>query len=1192
MPAFAITLTRLLLRSLGYGVVAVLIAAAVLVSLLRLVLPEVDSYRGHVEEVVSGYLGQPVTITALDARLLGLSPKVILKGGTLRDAEARPTLRFEQLELALDPLASVRRGAPVLAELTVVGAHLALERLPSGVLQVQGLTLSEAEAGSGGGVGQWLLGQGRIALRDSTVLWADRVTGRSLRFDHLSVEVRNGAGRHSLSGTARVSEHEGTTVTLAAEVRGDPLATGDWDGGFYLKAETVPHGWLNGMHPALASVDDGRIGFEVWGAWDGAQLRELVGRGQLRDLKVAREGARIGVDRVDGEFRWAREEGGWALSVERLTLVRRGEQRPPARLRLRQRDGGISGTLSRAMVEDLADGVALWGGIDPAQRKLLRSLRPTGTVSELRVEAGDVLHLQAALEDLSIAPSGSLPGISGVDGHLTLSPGRTEIHLESLGASVTLPKLFRAPLSLDRAVGRVLVEQQAQGWRVSSRQLALENRDVALQTSFDLHLPEQGAPFMDLRGEFWNARASRVPAYLPVGIMGEGTVEWLDSAFRSGRAVSGGVVLHGRLSDFPYRDQEGVFKVRFRTQGVELHYAPGWPNLKDIAADVTFDGDGMQIVSHAATLLGGRVGHTAVTIPDFRTARLAVNGSAQLDAADALYLLRETPLREHIGASLADFEAGGATRLNLRLDIPLSEEEAVPQPLGVEGDVTLEGGRIKVAQGVVFEETTGTAHFNGGQLQASKLEARLFGGPAVLAIFSKPGENQPTTIAARGRARGEALGRELALPLVDHLRGEAAWQATLVLDPTEREGTILRVTSELAGMAVDLPHPLGKEAETPTQFNLKYALSGTHSDQLEIVLGDTAAAFDFSEGALQRGAVQFGGGTPALPERALLRITGALEGLAPGAWGGFFAQRTSLGEGVPIELRMERLHLLAEEPGGAGGRAPAPWPQLDVAIGDFAYGTARLGEVRFRSRDEGRATLFEGIEVRAPALAVVGEGRWAKEGAGTTRFDLTLTADDIGRMAEAVGLVSVVRKGKTRAAGYLQWEGTPLDIAFESLSGKLRVEVEKGVIEDVEPGAGRLLGLLSLRALPRRLFLDFSDLLGQGMTFSSIRGDLTIDQGTLSTQNLLMDSPSAGVLVSGETGLADRSYNQLVSVVPNVSDTIPVAGGLAWGPQVAAVLLLVHRLFRSEIDKAAMFQYKVTGSWDAPVVVRLSSDPG
>ena len=191
--------------------------------------------------------------------------------------------------------------------------------------------------------------------------------------------------------------------------------------------------------------------------------------------------------------------------------------------------------------------------------------------------------------------------------------------------------------------------------------------------------------------------------------------------------------------------------------------------------------------------------------------------------------------------------------------------------------------------------------------------------------------------------------------------------------------------------------------------------------------------------------------------------------------------------------------------------------------------------------------------------------------------------------------VDPVKDGETKLKMQAIWHGSPLDFSLADINGSLTMEIEKGRVLNIEPSAGRLFGLLSLQTLPRRLSLDFSDLFGKGFSFDQIEGTFTIESGNAYTNNLSMTGPSANIEITGRTGLIDKDYDQVVTVTPQVSDTLPLASAL-FGPigvGVGAVIFLAGELFDTipkQIDKILRYQYTISGSWDNPVVEKLDSN--
>jgi uncharacterized protein YhdP len=175
-----------------------------------------------------------------------------------------------------------------------------------------------------------------------------------------------------------------------------------------------------------------------------------------------------------------------------------------------------------------------------------------------------------------------------------------------------------------------------------------------------------------------------------------------------------------------------------------------------------------------------------------------------------------------------------------------------------------------------------------------------------------------------------------------------------------------------------------------------------------------------------------------------------------------------------------------------------------------------------------------------------------------------------------------MQDGNVSLKGQIRWSGELLNLDWDSLMGGGSFEINKGVLKDVDPGSGRLIGLLSLDALPKRLTLDFKDVLLEGLNFDKISGSYKIEGENLYTDNTKMDGVSARIRISGRTGLRDRDYDQTMLVIPKIRHTLPVLGGLAVGSSVGWGLLLIQSLFKDAIDKSVEVEYKVTGTWADP----------
>jgi uncharacterized protein (TIGR02099 family) len=457
---------------------------------------------------------------------------------------------------------------------------------------------------------------------------------------------------------------------------------------------------------------------------------------------------------------------------------------------------------------------------------------------------------------------------------------------------------------------------------------------------------------------------------------------------------------------------------------------------------------------------------------------------------------------------------------------------------------------------------------------------------------------------------------------------------------------LLGIRSDLVGIALELPAPLRKDAASPLPIALDLPLGqGAEADvtlgrigrgRLRLPGPDTGLAIGVAFGIAEQ---------PALPARGLV-VRGDVAAVDGGGWidvAGSLprvpgdaapfavdidveaAELALIGRAFPdtrvrvrregqgndlrfegpavagrvllpapgvvdrrVALDFDRLYLLDRVPSpDARPTDPASLPPLAIVARDFRLGAARLGAVAIDTRPIEGGLEVERLSATSAELSVNGSGRWTGTGEGeASAFEVELGAPSLGRMLDSLGFVGVVEGGQTRARLAGRWPGGPADFKLAQISGALEARVEKGRILEVEPGAGRILGLVSLTEIPRRLSLDFSDFFQRGMVFDSIEGRFRIEDGDAWTDSVAIMSPAADIVISGRTGLAARDYDQRLVVTPRVGSVLPIVGALAAGPAGAAVGAVAQGVLGSGMGRIATANYKVTGSWDSPEIVQ------
>ncbi|MGH8598609.1 MAG: YhdP family protein, partial [Gammaproteobacteria bacterium] len=492
--------------------------------------------------------------------------------------------------------------------------------------------------------------------------------------------------------------------------------------------------------------------------------------------------------------------------------------------------------------------------------------------------------------------------------------------------------------------------------------------------------------------------------------------------------------------------------------------------------------------------------------------------------------------------------------------------------------------------------------------------------------------------------------------LMDAITGQAPWKAVISIPRTDDPAPVTKkhlvIESSLQGLALALPAPFGKPAAESSWLKIETEIGGD-SPTSRVEFGSTVRALIKHEGgrrlvvrqldaafgadavpALEHPGIHLHGrvagfklsdwtkhlrgarGPGALPVRFDLdvaeietfgqafrdvHVTGFEDTVAwriqvesPNAAGEITLPRRA--DGTPVTLNFERLWL--DQPAAAAGKQsaldPREIPALVIACASFKYheidlGQAALATVRVATGQQLQSLLFLNA-----ALQLQATGEWVVDsGAQRSRFSIDLKGDKLGPILQTFGYdSSAIRGGKTAIALEAAWPGTPADFTLDRLDGKLGLKVAKGRFLDIEPGSGRLFGLLSLQTLPRRLSFDFADLFQKGFAFDKIDGWFELAAGNAYTNNLFMEGPSAKIEISGRTGLAQKDYDQRAIVTPALSKSIPLASAL-FGPAgigVGAAIYLGQKLFKeipNQVDRFLQKNYAITGSWDDPKVERL-----
>jgi uncharacterized protein (TIGR02099 family) len=300
---------------------------------------------------------------------------------------------------------------------------------------------------------------------------------------------------------------------------------------------------------------------------------------------------------------------------------------------------------------------------------------------------------------------------------------------------------------------------------------------------------------------------------------------------------------------------------------------------------------------------------------------------------------------------------------------------------------------------------------------------------------------------------------------------------------------------------------------------------------------------------------------------------------------------------------------------------PLSLPALDLIVEDFELKGRKYGRVEVdalnrvtaaangstSAADSTRVWRLNRLNVTTPEAKLVANGFWAYREAArtdatsksdanllntlerrTTGIEFKLDISDTGQLLERFGFKGVVRGGKGKLDGQLTWRGSPLAMNYPSLEGQFSVNVDNGQFLKVEPGVAKLLSVLSMQSIAKRLSFDFRDVFSNGFIFDFLRGDVTIDSGLATTNNLQISGVNAVILMDGKSDIAQGTQDIRVVYAPEVNAGIAsLLVATAINPAIGLGTFLAQLFLRQPLIEAVTKEFKVQGTWSEPIVTEV-----
>lgn len=1080
-------------KKTGYLLSVLVIFAAIAIIVLGILTPYLNSRLPNIEAWASQTLEMPVTIENVHLSWYQYDPELTLNNVTFLSKDSKtPIMQIAKVRVFFSLFKSLWERQPVLDGVMVRGADLVVKQDAKGEFVVQGFPAiggyqdqPYAKESKFSDVVAWLSSQPRLYLQDIDI----RYTGMQniARYVTLyNLSLKNEGKKHTILGSALLHQALPTKVTLATQWVGDVLDLPHMNARVYLYVSGLSLSqWWQGLSYQGWGLKDGLVSAKTWATWNQGQWQRVQSRFMLYDASLysATDHSVHPIDRLSADMGWERSGDQQIFAADDVLLDLPSHLWPSTSFYVVLKPSAnqtLLPTQIRTGYLNISDVLpfmlATSGSLPSSLREFITQTQLQGDITDADISLNpDAPSLQSTqihlgVSRLKLAPYKAYPGIENFSGVFGFNGTAGDLQLNSDHAVFTYDKAFTKPVQLGNVQGSLSFQQDAKAhWQVNIPKLAIQNDVLALSLNDSSLTFDQALPTVNLKGNVSIAAAEHVAPYFPLRVFSPGLNEWLSAAFLAGRAEHGHFVLRGNLADFPFDKNNGEFSVLAQVKDMTLRYAPDWPLVDNIQASLSFSGRNMTVKADQANVLSIPVSGVLAVIPnlgsdDPNMLELS-NIQVNTDFSNGLAFVQQSPLQKTIGRMFKDVAVNGPMALSLKLTVPLDN----PDNTVVNGQITLSDARMNlVPWRLSIDQLNGLVNFSEKSTDASALQGRLFGQPLSLSLATIAPAKAPSFVQAKVVTQCQLNDIEdwLHVPVTQVATGTANLAATLNLafdQPVQ-----INLQTDLQGVAIKLPAPYGKPANTALPFSADLTLQDNQPLKAKVSYGALLQAALFLQAKndsfdLIAANVVIGKGNPAWPTTNGLTVDanfdtldtdtikayqsqmggGHLPSMLPLKRVNINANKVALfGQNftnavinaqpispywvvnlrsdqiigslkVPMTLtprsqitaNLDRVNLQLSSSGQTLDINPRTIPALSINANNVAWNGMQLGAVYIQTEATSAGMAIRQLQLRSTGVSVDSTGSWLQNGSkNTTQLDGAITATALSTWLSQLGV--------------------------------------------------------------------------------------------------------------------------------------------------------------------------------------------
>ncbi len=962
-----------ILKILWYVLATFIIVSAILISIARVITPTLKQYQPMILADVAETIGYPVSVGSLEANWYGLWPAIQLNQvDVLSTDKTQKILHIERIYVGVNILSTFYSHELKTTKLILTGSNIDIWQNEKNEYYLggqNGILVYPSTTATRFDPIQFLFNQKEISLENFHIKW--QKANQALReFSISNITLLNETYRHRLFGAVTFGQNESTSIDFIINLHGN------WQNPKTWKAKLFLHGSGVNLKDILAGrnfyglqVLGGLADFSLWATWDQGwrHIQTDVNLSQPQWLFPAQK-AIFALQQLQGRFAidMDNSNGNWIVAGDRIliqfidhvwpqtaftvtsqikpqnTLNTNTQEKPAI-------DRDIIIKLGFLDLKDLSAVATKLSSVPDQIKSLIQTYQPTGKVNYLKAQLSlhdqDITNwsITTQFDQIHTLPNGNIPGFSGLSGIVNMDQTHGDAMISSKNFSIKFLELFRHPITFVKFFSQIYWKKNQDAWLIHGIPIIAENNDALIGALLSLKIPNNNqSAEIQLVAKANANDIVNAGLYLPISQIPKSLINWLDQALVSGDNATATLILRGSLQDFPYLNHTGRFLIESDLSNVTLNYYPKWPKIDNLDGHLTFDTNSMHITANTGHLYNSQIASINADIENLAGTNtwLTVTGEANGPAQDGLKFLQDSPLHNTLGSSIDKLTASGQLKTTIKLDIPLDTQNPNDK-IKIQGDAYLQNSKVALADwNILLNNISGHINFTENSLISDKILTELWGFPTTIQFVTKPttGNDSQIQLNVAGRMSSAMLQKQFKLDFLQWLSFTGTTNYNALVELGAKSDHNINVTSDLVGMNVNLPAPLGKTSNTVLPFSLILNLSEKAFTNLRIIYGNKlSAALSFQTvnqtRQLNSGEITLNSPNAAFQQQRGLIISGTLTGFSWETWKNYYnsfgsSKKSNTNASSPSNSLMQQIR------------------QIDLMVPSYNFGDLLLPQFR------------------------------------------------------------------------------------------------------------------------------------------------------------------------------------------------------------------------------------------------------